>query len=1269
MTKKYTDEQIYNELYKLREQIKNEYIIPDTNKPPRVCDTSALEKMAHFRPRTRKEIDSISGLGEMFMLNFADMFIDKINELEGSKKVKLNEEEIVVLKKLENRLVNINQRNRLLYSSKIKNEYGIDIVKNFEHDYHAILEFILSRDKAKYNLTRFITSDESTYKTLVKIKRNIEKSKIETGNNELYIAYPFVQGKSEEEMFNYKAPLALFPVDIIREEDGIFLINDFDREIIYNSTLILANNKFNKLNKVLPDDEVEEYNQETFINDMLKYYSENKIYIKNNGSTLEKFLENTKETFPKYNNGELEIKNYLVLGIYSTYASSLYKDFEKMIESNDVTDSIKSLLTSGFNKLEEVLYEEIDDKNFTKEKSIENDIFYINEMDASQEQVLKLIQEHNAVVIQGPPGTGKSQTITSIIAQAVLEDKKVLMVSEKKTALDVIYSRLGDLSDFALLIDDIEDKGEFYSKLDEVVELITEWKNVSNNAEEYQNEYNYKISEMVSSINESLTELQQISQIVYGYNNFGTTLFKLYCSCEKFDLNNEADLNFINYCENNFPEYLNQYTFNDYENAFKNFSSSEMIYKMTELLNITNKYYKFLALKDGLGELDVNALKQIVTNFVKNMGELKQSNFLVKKIKEMKLIKEIKQGLAPYIDSINRDSEKEFYRSIVLENELFVEYLNIYRTRQNILFIYNKLNNFERLLIEFINEVMSYFKMDFYSALFYIRRYKYYKVIVELENANPNVLNYINNFDEIRNNISKCISYKVTLTKKLAYNKLFNKLRDLDLNNSFEKIYKAIEKKRKPAISKFMNNFSLELMDCVKIWMMTPEVVSDILPFRKDMFDIVIFDEASQLYVEKAIPAIYRGEKLVVAGDQKQLKPSSLGKGRILDEIDEDVIENVDLLEYESLLDTSENKFRNTMLEYHYRSKYSELIAFSNAAFYKNRLLVSANSSVPTEPPIERIFVEDGRWIQKKNIQEANRVIKLVKEILINRKENETIGVITFNSSQMSLIEDEIEKEKGKDPQFNTLLSVEEKREENGENKSFFVKNIETVQGDERDIIIFCVGYAKNEIGRVSIQFGWLNNDGGENRLNVAVSRAKKKIYVITSIEPEELLVENTENDGPKIFKKYLQYAKAISNNDKEQANAILMSFSETGVNDHQNINIYDSPFEEEVHNFLIEKGYNVVTQYGVGGYKIDLVLQTQDGQKNILGIECDGRLYHSSKSARERDFHRQKYLESRGWRLYRIWSTNWWSYPQQEKDKLIKYIEFLLEIENKKEQ
>jgi very-short-patch-repair endonuclease len=300
--------------------------------------------------------------------------------------------------------------------------------------------------------------------------------------------------------------------------------------------------------------------------------------------------------------------------------------------------------------------------------------------------------------------------------------------------------------------------------------------------------------------------------------------------------------------------------------------------------------------------------------------------------------------------------------------------------------------------------------------------------------------------------------------------------------------------------------------------------------------------------------------------------------------------------------------------------------------------------------------VEDALWVNRSNIQEAREIVRLLREFFDTRTNDDTIGIITFNSSQRDLIEDLIDEECAKDPAFLAAVKAESARKSNGEDIGLFVKNIESVQGDERDVIMFSIGYAKNENGRLVRNYGWLNQKGGENRLNVAISRAKKKVHIVVSFIPQELQVEDAKNEGPRILKKYLEYAFAVSRGDGDAARQVLLSFGD--AEDNGEYVSFDSDFENQVYEALVALGYEVETQVGIGGYRIDLAVKHSG--RYILGIECDGRLYHSSKSARERDYHRQKYLESRGWRIHRIWSPNWWKNQQVEIQRIYRLVESL---------
>ena len=1254
------EENLYKLLCALKSKLQQKFYADSNNRKPTICTDDALKLIAKYKPQTIEDMKNINGIGENFIANYGIYFLTAIKKFNETETTEINEKELEILSKLENRLVHINKRNRLLYSSKINKDYGIDLFKLVDN-ITDLERFILDRESQSFKIIDIKDFEDTKLQALLRIIRQNIKNEIETGNDELYIAYPFVEGKTENENFNIKAPLILFPIKLERNATSILLKNDNQRDIIYNTNLILANNKFNKKNEVLPDNAIEEFHKESYIEDMIDFYSQNEFYIQFENSNIEKFRENKLSEFPNYKNGELKIKKYIVLGLYSTYVTSMYADFHRMIQEKNTTNLIKDLLwgIEGAQKEFDIVYDE-DEKNENLKKTIENEIIYINELDFSQEKVLKMINEENSLVIQGPPGTGKSQTITSIIAQSVLQKKNVLMVSEKKTALDVIYSRLGNLSKFALIIDDIENKSEFYNQINSIINEMNstnEFSYIPNVSETTTVE---RINENIQQINADLECLECIAKKIYSINSYETSMFKIYNTCKRIDLTNEKEITIYNYINAILTENIKKLTFPVLTKIHELFKEQGIANSIELYLNIVKNNPVLNTIKPNLVDIELVNFKNQLTEleeFITNFNTLP----FYKKIFQKKKLDEL---ITRIIDNYFTSNNKTLAKYLITNINNIKNFINIYRDFISNKYLYDKLNFQEKEYVNLIINVKDNLHITFQEGNNQIYNTILYNIIIEFEKNNPNVLSYINNFDSIRDNIRKNIISKKELTQKLAFNQLLKDIKKLNDNNNLNKIEEMCNRKRKMSINKFMSKYKLEMLDSIKIWLMTPEVVSDILPFEKNTFDIVIFDEASQLYVEKSIPSIYRAKKVIIAGDQKQLKPSSLGQGRILDEIDEEEITD-GFLEYESLLDAAKYKYKSTMLNYHYRSKYEELIAFSNYAFYDGKLMIISNANRTDEKPIERIKIENGQWINKQNEQEAQTVIKLIKNILITRKNNETIGVITFNASQMNLIEDLIEKEKNLDSNFATLMLAEENRFTNGENISFFVKNIEAVQGDERDIIIFCIGYAKNEVGRVAINFGWLNQDGGENRLNVAISRAKEKIFVVTSIEPEELLVDSTKNNGPKLFKQYLEYVKAIDARNNELAESILLSLADRNTQEQNQI-IFDSEFEEEVYKKLIERGYNVKTQYGVGGYRIDLVIQGQS-EENILGIECDGRLYHSAKSARERDYHRQKYLESRGWKIYRIWSTNWWRNPDLEIQKLENYIKKIESLNSNK--
>jgi hypothetical protein len=534
-----------------------------------------------------------------------------------------------------------------------------------------------------------------------------------------------------------------------------------------------------------------------------------------------------------------------------------------------------------------------------------------------------------------------------------------------------------------------------------------------------------------------------------------------------------------------------------------------------------------------------------------------------------------------------------------------------------------------------------------------------YHEIIRTDAKYDNILSKTVSFDSMRERILHLKSDQRELTKSLAMDKFSIDYLEFFENGETSKDYLyQIQKQRALwPIRRMIEFFSEYLFRLFPCWIMSPQTVSTIFPLQKNLFDLVVFDEASQMFIENALPTIYRGDNIVVAGDSKQLRPSSGFVRRY--QADDSFDYNIDLptqaaLEVESLLDLATAKFTPVHLAYHYRSMYSELIDFSNMAFYDNKLQIAPNITLSAKyKPIERIKVR-GAWHNRHNSEEALAVVKLVRQILRERQHNESIGIVTFNNEQKEYIEDMLDAEADKIAIFRKQLFQEENRIENGENHSLFVKNLENVQGDERDIIIFSIGYAKNDSDKVVALFGSLSSDGGENRLNVAITRAKKKVYVVTSIEPEELeSVDFSKNNGPKYLKKYLMYARAVSNGDTDAVRAILSTFN---VNKKTAEPI--GAYEEQIKKGLEETGYTVYTNLGNTSYKLSLGVFDKELDRFVLGIECDYQAYNSSESVLERDVYRIKFLESRGWRIVRVWSRDWWQSPKKVLHDLSAVIE-----------
>lgn len=437
-------------------------------------------------------------------------------------------------------------------------------------------------------------------------------------------------------------------------------------------------------------------------------------------------------------------------------------------------------------------------------------------------------------------------------------------------------------------------------------------------------------------------------------------------------------------------------------------------------------------------------------------------------------------------------------------------------------------------------------------------------------------------------------------------------------------------------------NLLLTLKPCL---MMSPLSVSLFLEAESYTFDTVIFDEASQVCTENAIGAISRGKQVIIAGDCKQLPPTNFFNAAVsdtdYDTDDDDEDENEDTDVYESILDEAGLLPERTLL-WHYRSRHEHLIAFSNAKIYKNNLITfPSNIDKAADIGVEYIYVKEGfydRGGKKGNIAEAKKVAEMVFSHF-RKYPKRSLGVIAFGEVQQQAIDTAIREIRIKNQQYEPFFKDDAV-------ESFFIKNLENVQGDERDTIIFSIGYAKDAAGVFYMIFGPLGKKGGERRLNVAITRAKYNVKLVGSIMPADIDIERISADGPKLLRSYIDFAiNGVSTLAGE------MPESETTG--------HNSPFEEAIYKFLDSKGYKIGIQVGCSGYRIDMAVKHPAiNSCYVLGIECDGAAYHSARTARERDRLRRDVLENMGWKIYRIWSADWIKDPLTEGAKLTEAID-----------
>lgn len=502
----------------------------------------------------------------------------------------------------------------------------------------------------------------------------------------------------------------------------------------------------------------------------------------------------------------------------------------------------------------------------------------------------------------------------------------------------------------------------------------------------------------------------------------------------------------------------------------------------------------------------------------------------------------------------------------------------------------------------------------------------------------------LSEFKEIDAKVTKTTSaYIADILAKKAPN-----LSSRDAPKEFGVLSKELRRESRKPIRTLIKQMGESLLDLCPCMMMSPLSVAQFLPPNFKAFDLVVFDEASQITPWEAVGAIARGKNVIVVGDPKQMPPTNFFN-KAVDQDEEDL---------ESILDQAlDAQLPALQLKGHYRSHHETLIAFSNSKYYNNSLITYPSSttknSAVTLRRINGVYARGKGSKGGNNPIEAKSVVdEIVKRLTHPEHCKKSIGVVTLNTEQQRTIEDLLDDARRKKPEIENYFTSTDTYDE------VFVKNLESVQGDERDIIILSLGYGPTELGAqtMSMHFGPLNKSGGERRFNVAITRATTEVLVFSSFDSSMIDLNRTQSLAVEHLKNYLDFA------EKGPSVLAAQSTADYGVDQ------FDSDFEEAVALALRGQGWKIQTQIGVSNYRIDLgVIHPNYPDVYLAGIECDGATYHSSPSARDRDRIRQSILENRGWKIIRVWSTDFFVDPEEAISRVVRQLNDILDKDSQK--
>ncbi|MBO5945222.1 MAG: DUF4011 domain-containing protein, partial [Clostridia bacterium] len=876
----------------------------------------------------------------------------------------------------------------------------------------------VSRTERRDEQKRVIEDEVSR---LREIKRECEEIERECGRQELFVGYPFVFGTITHgsQQIKVKAPLLLFPVriDSKDEETAELRFNESER-IRINPALIFAYATAKKINADKIETEFDDMSSFRSIADVIDYLRRAHVKIEYTSSRNIYELARFKEPEDR---SELSVRHAAVVGRFPL-SSSIYNDYTDLERKKTTNEALDELLNRGKIKKKAKKVRTRAKKNA---KIAPEPTYTVRPQDFAQSEVVRKSAECGNVVIYGPPGTGKSQTIVNIISDALAKGRRVLAVSQKRAALDVVYNRLGRLNSRCIYItDEAKERRAFYEKaLDAHLSTMG-----THSLDEAQLREEYK--DILKRREDEIEKLNEISDVLNSTRPFGLSLAEMYSSSSTIAKNSYDYTVYTKLIESERLMSLNYKALsdaifaikdNDIERTFYDFMQSK---EKNPLVGMTREDVDLNTLEEVRGRLaslqrskkgafDIARYpyaRQLMSHY-RDLSNEKVIRTMVKlecranHPKKLFLGKEKAKMRADFemtmraIDEYAHDFD--FLTAILTEDgfialldnlvagngsylKLAADTASSYVSKRDVKCMFDAFDRNALALLEFAYSVAKGYT-HFTEIIGKIIPIRIYHELTYYEQSEKDALAKTTDYTSIRSRIIKLDREACEVAEKISavsgaheYTELYGGRED---NKDF--LYQISKKQKLWPLRSTMELYSDYLFALFPCWLLSPENVSAILPLKKNMFDLVIFDEASQVFIESTVPSIIRGTSVVVAGDSKQLRPSSTFMKRYLGG-DVDEISDVSVqaaLEVESLLDLAVARYESAHLTYHYRSRRAELIDFSNSAFYSSKLCVAPNTDrCEDSPPIERIKV-GGIFEHRRNKKEAVAVVDLLKKI------------------------------------------------------------------------------------------------------------------------------------------------------------------------------------------------------------------------------------------------------------------------------------------------